>query len=333
MGDFAQLPPVTGKPLFTTDIKSFSQYQALGKMIFAYFDKTIIFDQIMRQDGDDQKRFREVLNNLCTGEFTNHDWNYLKQRELTGDGQLSDTEKKKVFFNNATKLCGTNKDLIKYNLERIEALGTPYANIKSKNSDHMVASLTASKAQSLPSQLRLAKECKVILTVNLWKEAGLTNGAKGVIKYIVYESNVKPTALPSMVIVQFPQYIGPTYLDNCNNCVPIVPIRRVWFSGKKTCWRIMLPLKMAYGTTIHCSQGQSLDRVIINLGKSEFSCGLAYTAISRCRKFEYLSFDKLPNFDYFTSKNKSTPFTDRLNQDKEERESDKQFMNDAYKLT
>ena len=95
----------------------------------------------------------------------------------------------------------------------------------------------------------------------------------------------------------------------------------------------MLPLKPAYGTTIHSSQGQSLDRVIINLGDHEFTSGLAYTAISRCRKFEYLSFDKLPNFDYFTSKNKLTAFTDRLKQDKEERESDKQFMNDAYKLT
>ena len=199
----------------------------------------------------------------------------------------------------------------------------------------MVANHLASKAQGLPSQVKLAKECQVILTANLWKEAGLTNGAKGVIKYIVYESNVKPTTLPSMVIVQFPQYIGPAYLDNCQNCVPIVPIRRVWFSGKKTCWRIMLPLKPAYGTTIHSSQGQSLDWVIISLGEYEFASGMAYTAISRCRKFEYLAFDKLPNFEYFskkkTSEKKPSTFNDRMKQDKQERESDKQFMNDELK--
>ena len=121
MGDFAQLPPVTGKPMFTTDIKSLSHYQALGKIIFGYFQTTIIFDQIMRQEGDDQKRFREVLDNLSTGELTKHDWEYLRQRELSGDGQISDTEKNE-FLNNATMLCGTNKELTKYNIARIKGL-------------------------------------------------------------------------------------------------------------------------------------------------------------------------------------------------------------------
>ena len=37
----------------------------------------------------------------------------------------------------------------------------------------------------------------------------------------------------NVVIVQFPQYIGPSFLENCSNCVPIVPIRRDWYSGKK----------------------------------------------------------------------------------------------------
>ena len=106
-------------------------------------------------------------------------------------------------------ICGKNKELLAYNILRIKALGTPYAIIKSNNSHADVANIMASKAQGLPSQVVLAKDCKVILTVNLWKEAGLTNGAKGVVKYIVYEGNTKPKALPTMVIVEFPQYIGP----------------------------------------------------------------------------------------------------------------------------
>ena len=163
----------------------------------------------------------------------------------------------------------------------------------------------------------LAKECKVILTTNLWKEAGLTNGAKGIVKYIVYGAKVKPKALPNMVLVQFPQYIGPSYLEDCNNCVPIMPIKRDW--------RIMLPLKPAYATTIHASQGQSLDRVIINLGPTEFANGLAYTAITRCKKIEMLSFDPMESCDRFTSIFTHNIFKERRIQDEKEVKQDAHF--------
>ena len=129
-----------------------------------------------------------------------------------------------------------------------------------------------------------------------------------------------------MVIVQFPQYIGPSFLENCNNCVPIFPIRRDWYRGKKPCWRIMLPLKPAYGTTIHSSQGQSLDRVIIDLGEREFSNGLTYTAISRCKKFEYLSFRSIDRYSRFSSIFKAQIFKDRKVQDDKEKEEDEKFI-------
>ena len=324
MGDFAQLPPVGDKPMFTRDTKSLSRCQSFGKMLFVYFDKTIIFDEIMRQQGDDQKTFREVLDRLADGSFNEEEYNILKQRNLMGDGQITEVERND-FLKNATLLCAYNKDLISHNISRIKDLGTPIAVIKSRNSDQAVARILAAKAHGLPSQIMLAKGCKVILTSNLWKEAGLTNGAKGEVKYIVYDTNVKPKSLPNMVIVQFPQYIGPSYLENCMNCVPIVPIRRDWYSGKKPCWRIMLPLKPAYGTTIHSSQGQSLDQVIINLGKGEFSNGLTYTAISRCKKIENLSFNPMPGGERFRTIYRAQVFKDRRVQDKKEKEEDEIF--------
>ena len=278
----------------------------------------------MRQQGDDQKTFREVLDRLADGSFNEEEYNILKQRNLMGDGQITEVERND-FLKNATLLCAYNKDLISHNISRIKDLGTPIAVIKSRNSDQAVARILAAKAHGLPSQIMLAKGCKVILTSNLWKEAGLTNGAKGEVKYIVYDTNVKPKSLPNMVIVQFPQYIGPSYLENCMNCVPIVPIRRDWYSGKKPCWRIMLPLKPAYGTTIHSSQGQSLDQVIINLGKGEFSNGLTYTAISRCKKIENLSFNPMPGGERFRTIYRAQVFKDRRVQDKKEKEEDEIF--------
>ena len=163
------------------------------------------------------------------------------------------------------------------------------------------------------------------LTTNIWKEAGLTNGAKGIVKYIVYEPRIKPKALPSIVIVQFPQYVGPSYQKTISKCAPITPIKRSWFSGKTQCWRRMLPLKPAYGTTIHSSQGQSLDRVIINIGKKEFSNGLTYTAISRCKKIEMLAFKPMESCKRFTSIFQANVFKYRQIQDEKEKQADQNF--------
>ena len=87
----------------------------------------------------------------------------------------------------------------------------------------------------------------------------------------------------------------------------------------------MIPLKPAYATSIHSCQGRSLDRVIINLGNKEFSNGLTYTAISRCRKIENLSFYPMKNYRRFNSIKKSEMFKYRLKQDQKEKESDATF--------
>ena len=45
----------------------------------------------------------------------------------------------------------------------------------------------------------------------------------------------------------------------------------------------MLPLLPGYALSIHKSQGQTLDKVLVNLGAFEFSSGLTYTALTmRC---------------------------------------------------
>ncbi len=52
------------------------------------------------------------------------------------------------------------------------------------------------------------------------------------------------------------------------------------------------PIKLAWAITIHKSQGQTFDKVIIDLGRGAFTHGQLYVALSRCTRLDGIRFKR-----------------------------------------
>ena len=76
MDDFAQLPPVTDHPLF--EEKAGTRYQLFGRHLYSsLFKVNFSLTQSMRQRGEDQQMFRNILNKIANGSFDEKLWRSL----------------------------------------------------------------------------------------------------------------------------------------------------------------------------------------------------------------------------------------------------------------
>jgi hypothetical protein len=110
---------------------------------------------------------------------------------------------------------------------------------------------------------------------------GLTNGAKGVVHSIIYAKGSKPPELPVAVIGTFQHYTGPRW-KGMEKEVSIGLVSRKFFSGSKDGTPRMLPMLLGYALTVHKLQGHTVDKVILNPGKTELALRLLLIGATRC---------------------------------------------------
>ena len=149
-----------------------------------------------------------------------------------------------------------------FNEERIRRLNTPICRSLATNNCIEARDASLNDADNLYSELFLAKGAKVVLTKNLWSEAGLVNGSQGFIKHIIYDEDnpADANSMPDLLLVHFPGYKGPSCLteeEDEETVVPIFPAEAEWYNERgKLLRRTQFPLLYGYAITIHKAQGE-----------------------------------------------------------------------------
>ncbi|XP_063829547.1 ATP-dependent DNA helicase PIF1 [Ostrinia nubilalis] len=247
-GDFLQLPPVVEKG--KTGKRFCFQSPCWDKCIEICFE----LKEVHRQK---DQEFISILNSIRIGRVTKEISDRLlgtARQKIESDGIL------------ATILCSHTNDSKTINDTKLKDLQGETKEFISQDSDN--ATKVLDMQTIAPSKLVLKVGAQVMLLKNINVNAGLVNGARGVV--VKFEEG-----FPVVRFKNKKEYTARTerwYVKNAN--------------GTLLCRR-QIPLNLAWAFSIHKSQGLTLDCVEMSLSKI-FEAGQAYVALSRAQSLDTL---------------------------------------------
>lgn len=293
-GDFNQLRPVGDSYVFIPRKDPLASL--VGNYLWQNF-QLFELTEIMRQRDD--LMFAEALGRLAKGMLTNDDTAMFKRRCFEIHENLPEEAKR------AIHLFKTKAEVEQYNLKRVQELTNPDTekiNFKaidkvvgasnltdSKQALHALQKMPTDQTYGLPSTISLQKDVRYMVTVNINISDGLFNGASGVLKFVEISRH-----MPHAVWIEFDDpVVGSSARGDRKNVSEMLKLPLNWTpiqrtkktfkttkSGQAQICREQYPLIVAEGITIHKSQGQSMERVVVGLAKS-MDRSLLYVALSR----------------------------------------------------
>lgn len=300
-GDFFQLPPVqlgVNNRDFCFKSKAWNELEL----------KPVILKETKRQTELD---FIEALNNLRIGYITPKDTELFVKRE---------NESKQINQDGILHIFGTNQEADEYNNKCFSELDANIYTYKANDTlykydkyekcteiplnDQNKITLNDFDKNTLknfndyckaPEELNLKLDSKVMLIKNIDIDAGLVNGSCGTIVELKDDAIVVAFETGRQVKIEKTDFI---YQKDARPKIK----------------RVQYPLRLAYGITIHKSQGMTFDNLVVNFNRV-FSDGQGYVALSRTRSLEGLVLN-----DYAPGKVSANPevvdFYEKLEQGK-----------------
>lgn len=293
-GDFFQLPPVVADGVEDDWLQANlgGEYAFQTPLWKETNFKVAILKTPFRQKDDLQ--FLDMLDSIRHGD--------LSSKKIVVDGEELDAVEAlnrlctpdKIMSRVPIRLCTTNREAHAVNSAARAQIDSPPVSFQAQ-----IRGKFNEADYPTEAELVLKKGCRVMVLKNSHKPKGgffYVNGDCGTVV------DIKEDHEASRVRVLFDN--GTDAWVSCaewKNTKYTMETDR--FSGKKIirqdeigCFT-QIPLRLAYATTIHKSQGMSLDYVDVKLGNGCFAHGQLYTALSRARSLAGLHLERKISID------------------------------------
>ena len=251
LGDDIQLPPVCDSPVYLC--KSKKPASLRGALVWQIFTRVVCLTKIIRQD-ESQKELRDVLQSMRSYSIMPNQAHWLQQFQWQNLNVTYGVKVNEEMDSHGLFVFPTHQEEWERNKSKLLQQNQyhPVAKVKAEMNGPHAASSSADKAGGLVRELYICKGAKVMLTCNLNVPLGLFNGTPGTIVDIIYPPNKFPQdGFPLAVIIDFPKYSGPAFMEENTHLVPIPVVERRLECG--CCKRKQLPLRLGWGTTLHRS--------------------------------------------------------------------------------
>ena len=200
---------------------------------------------------------------------------------------------------------------------------------KPKGSSDKPEKMDADDFRGMSNELLVCEGARVLLTQNLWVEAGLMNGALGHVVGYMWPENGDPHSedsklrSPLCVFVEFDDVkLGKDERGVSRSFFPDDPVRRNWVpifrqrvssTAEEHVWRENYPLQLAWAMTHWKAQGMTLDRSRVHLSERSVGIpGIAFVACTRVRHPWDLVFEEdLPEYEHFMKARRTPAFRER----------------------
>lgn len=250
-GDFFQLPPIGAE--------GETSRQKFAFMSDAWLEAEPVICYLTEQHRQSENDLNGILNEIRNGEVSQRSIDLLESRvEFHPDE--GETE---------TKLFTHNADVDRINQMYLEQIGSSARvfTAEVKGNEALVEMLTRSVLAL--EKLELKTGAQVMFIKNNY-EVGYVNGTMGRISGFNEKGNPIVRTFDNDLIEAKPE----TWAIEDEN-------------GKALASFTQVPLRLAWAITVHKSQGMTLDRAMIDLGRA-FEKGQGYVALSRLRDLQGL---------------------------------------------
>ncbi|WMX12505.1 AAA family ATPase [Aureispira sp. CCB-E] len=269
IGDLYQLPPIIDERdketvnLLRTHYTS--RYFFSAKAFEGDYQYQIVeLSKVYRQR---DKKFISLLNAIRVNQLDQQHLNLLNERYDVKGGLSS---------NFKITLASTNAVIKQLNEENLAAIEAPLVTFHAEELGNFA---NVGSAYPTDKELRIKVGAQIMFVKDDENEQWV-NGTIGRITEIFEDKLlVEIKAGKATEIVSVSHHTWHKYVYQWNHETETVERKPI---GSFT----QLPVKLAWGITIHKSQGQTFDHVIINLGRKAFATGQTYVALSRCTSFK-----------------------------------------------